>query len=78
LSTTGLARSSYQWKQLDGVVSWNNLQSMAHVSGTLNENAKTFQMNAIEQGGQNRTATITGTVEAMEISSPASCHGAKC
>ena len=50
--------------QLDGVVSWNNMQSMAHVSGTLNVDAKTFQMNATEQGGQNRTATISGTVEA--------------
>ena len=48
---------------LEGVVSWNNMQSLARVSGTLNETARTFQMNAQEQGGQGRTATINGSVE---------------
>ena len=48
---------------LDGMVSWNNMQSMAHVSGTLNEKAATFQMTAQEQGGQGRSATINGTVQ---------------
>ena len=49
---------------LDGMVSWNNMQSVTHVSGTLNTQARTFQMNAQEQGGQGRTATISGSVEA--------------
>ena len=40
------------------------MQSMARVSGTLNPTARTFQMNAQEQGGQGRTATISGSVEA--------------
>jgi hypothetical protein len=45
-------------------MAWNNMQSMAHVSGTLNPTARTFRMNAQEQGGQRRTAAISGSVEA--------------
>jgi hypothetical protein len=40
------------------------MQSMAHVSGTLNPAAGIFKMNAQEQGGRGRTATISGSVEA--------------
>jgi hypothetical protein len=50
--------------QLNGMISWNNMQNMAHAEGTLNPTARTFQMNAKEVGGQGRTATITGTVQA--------------
>jgi hypothetical protein len=45
------------------MISWNNMQDMARATGTLNPTAKTFQMTAVEQGGQGRTATITGSVE---------------
>jgi hypothetical protein len=47
---------------LDGMVAWNNMQSMAHASGNLNPQARTFQMTAQEVGGQGRTANISGTV----------------
>jgi hypothetical protein len=48
---------------LNGMISWNNMKDMARATGTLNPTAKTFQMTAVEQGGQGRTATITGSVE---------------
>jgi hypothetical protein len=48
---------------LNGMISWNNMQNMARATGTLNPTARTFQMTAQEQGGQGRTATINGTVE---------------
>jgi len=35
---------------------------MAHATGTLNMAAKTFQMTAHEVGGQNRSATVDGSV----------------
>ena len=47
---------------LDGVIAWNNMQSLAHASGSLNAQSRTFQMTALEVGGQHRTATINGTV----------------
>jgi len=47
---------------LNGMISWNNMQHMARASGTVNMASRTFQMTAKEVGGQNRTATITGTV----------------
>ncbi len=49
--------------QLTGMISWNNMQDMAHATGTVNVQARTFQMTAKEVGGQGRTATITGSVE---------------
>jgi hypothetical protein len=48
---------------LNGMISWNNMQNMAHATGTLNPTARTFQMTAQEQGGQGRTATINGSVQ---------------
>ena len=45
---------------LSGMISWNNMQSMAKATGTA-ANGK-VQMSATEVGGQGRTATITGTV----------------
>jgi hypothetical protein len=47
---------------LAGMISWNNMQDMAHATGTYNMQAKTFQMNAREVGGQQRSATITGEI----------------
>ncbi len=49
-------------KNLDGMISWDNMKAMAHASGTYDQTAKTFQMTAKEVGGQGRTATITGTI----------------
>jgi len=47
---------------LDGMISWDNMKAMAHATGTVNTTARTFQMTAKEVGGQNRTATITGSI----------------
>ena len=66
---------------LDGVIAWNNMQSLAHASGSLNAQSKTFQMTALEVGGQHRTATINGTVMqngylVASVSAPnLNCHG---
>jgi hypothetical protein len=46
----------------NGMISWNNMKSMAHATGSVNMSAKTFSMTAKEVGGQNQTATITGQV----------------
>jgi hypothetical protein len=47
---------------LSGMIAWNNMQQMARAQGTLNASARTFDMKAVEVGGQGRTAEITGTV----------------
>lgn len=47
---------------LVGMISWNNMKSMAHASGRLDMRTGAFQMTATEVGGQGRTATINGTV----------------
>ena len=47
---------------LSGMIAWNNMQQMARADGTVNMSARTFQMKAVEVGGQGRTADITGTV----------------
>jgi len=66
---------------LSGMIAWNNMQSMAHAEGTVNQQARTFQMTAQEQGGQNRTATISGTIRndgylVANIQGPnVNCHG---
>jgi hypothetical protein len=44
-----------------GLVGWQNMQVVARVTGTLNRQAKTFQLTAKEVGGD-RTATIDGNV----------------
>ena len=48
--------------KLDGIISWDNMNAMARATGTLNASAKSFEMTAKEVGGQNRTATITGSI----------------
>ena len=47
---------------LSGMISWDNMKSMAHATGTVNPTARTFSMHAQEVGGQGRSATIDGTV----------------
>lgn len=47
--------------ELKGMVSWGNMQHVARVSGTLNQNTRTFEMKA-EETGTGRTATISGTI----------------
>jgi hypothetical protein len=44
------------------MISWNNMESMAHASGSLDMRTGAFHMTATEVGGQSRTATINGTV----------------
>jgi hypothetical protein len=48
---------------LTGMLAWNNMQSMAKVTGSINPSTGKFQMTANEVGGQGRTATITGDVD---------------
>ena|SRR5579863_3905713 len=48
---------------LNGMIAWDNMKAMARATGTLNLDAKTFQMTAKEVGGQERTATISGSVQ---------------
>jgi hypothetical protein len=47
---------------LVGMIPWNNMQSMARATGSLNTQTGAFQMKTTEVGGQGRTATIDGTV----------------
>jgi hypothetical protein len=47
---------------LSGMIAWNDMKSMAKATGTVNMQAKTFQMTAKEVGGQGATANITGSV----------------
>ena len=47
---------------LIGFIAWNNMQSLARATGTLDRRAGTFEMTAHEVGGQDRTVTVTGTV----------------
>jgi hypothetical protein len=63
------------------MIAWNNMQSMAHATGSINMQNRTFQMTAQEVGGQGRTATVNGTVRqdgylVANISGPnVSCQG---
>jgi hypothetical protein len=47
---------------LSGLITWNNMQSVARVSGGVNLQTRAFQATATEVGGQGRTAAVTGTV----------------
>ena len=47
---------------LDGMISWGNMQHVAKVQGTMNPNGQTFEMKAKEVGGEQRTATINGSI----------------
>jgi hypothetical protein len=45
--------------ELSGMISWDGMKSMAHVTGTIGPD-RTFKLTAREVGGQRRTATVTG------------------
>ncbi len=45
-----------------GMIGWQNMEMVARVSGTINPQAKTYQLTAREAGGSNRTATISGNI----------------
>jgi hypothetical protein len=47
---------------LSGMISWDNMKSMAKATGSVNPQSRAFQMTATEVGGQQRSATVTGTV----------------
>ena len=46
---------------LTGFIAWNNLQSLARATGTLNRRVGTFEMTAHEVGGRTELS-VTGTV----------------
>ena len=48
--------------ELSGVIGWDNMKSIARVSGQLDPNTRTFTMTATEVGGQGRTANIKGNL----------------
>ena len=48
---------------LAGMIGWNNMASLARVTGSVNRQTGDFQMTAQEVGGQGRTATATGKVD---------------
>ena len=48
---------------LAGVIAWNNMQSLARVTGNVDRQTGAFTLTAREQGGQGRTATATGKVD---------------
>jgi hypothetical protein len=66
---------------LVGMISWDNMQNMAHATGTYNLQQKTFQLTAKEQGGQGRTAAVNGSIRSdgwlvANISGPnVNCQG---
>jgi hypothetical protein len=47
---------------LSGMVAWNDMNTIAKATGTMNMQTRTFQMTAQEVGGQGRTATVEGTI----------------
>ena len=46
-----------------GMISWDGMKSLAHITGSANQQTGAVQMTAQEVGGQGRTATIDGTVQ---------------
>jgi hypothetical protein len=60
---------------LKGFIAWNNMQSLARATGTLDRRAGTFEMTAHEVGGQDRTVTVTGTVSPASGWLTADIHG---
>jgi hypothetical protein len=44
------------------MISWDDMKSLARVSGTLRTQTRTFHMTATEVGGAERTAIVDGTV----------------
>lgn len=50
---------------VSGMVGWQNMTLMAHVTGTMDAQSRTYQLTA-KQVGSNRTATINGTIIAPD------------
>lgn len=48
---------------LTGIIAWNNMQSLARVTGSINRQTGALELTAHEVGGQGRTATATGKVD---------------
>jgi hypothetical protein len=49
---------------LSGMVAWNNMKSMAVVSGAVDPKTRKFQLTGQESAPPNRSTTITGSVRA--------------
>ena len=47
---------------LAGMISWDGMELLARVSGTLRTQTRTFHMTATEVGGTGRIAVVDGTV----------------
>jgi hypothetical protein len=47
---------------LAGMISWDDMKSLARVSGTLRTQTRTFHLTATEVGGAGRIAIVDGTV----------------
>jgi hypothetical protein len=47
---------------LSGMIAWDDMKAMAKATGSVNQQTRTFTMNATEVGGQGRKATIDGQV----------------
>ena len=68
---------------LSGMISWDNMKSVALVSGTANPANRTFELNAMREGGGGRGAAIDGQISAegwlvANIKGPnVDCHGIK-
>jgi hypothetical protein len=60
---------------LAGMISWNNMESLAQAVGNIDIASGAFKMTAKELGGQGRTATIDGTVSPSNGSLTANIHG---
>ncbi len=62
---------------LTGMISWDDMKSMAHVTGTVETNHH-FTLNATEVGGAGRTATITGRVQPGWLLADVNGQGVAC
>jgi hypothetical protein len=64
---------------LSGMIAWDDMKAMAHATGSVA--AGKVQLTATEVGGQNRTATVDGTLNpngwfTVNVTGPnISCHG---
>ena len=63
--------------KLNGFVAWDNMRHMAQLSGALNQN-RSFQMDAKEVGGQQRTATVKGNAMGDYINAVIEGSGTAC
>jgi hypothetical protein len=57
------------------MIAWNDMKSMAHVTGSVNAQTGAFELTAHQVNGQGRTATATGKVNASTGWMTASVQG---